>query len=131
MFTPTYLPERVDGTESLGALEIPYGIRQSQRSVVWIHAKIGPSQIGDVITPPSLWSTSGPLSCGFSKQDFPHQPFLGHSGYVLEQCSWDLSVQRSGATFRILHIVDFVATRHTVNSSHQNNLCFSELITTV
>jgi len=43
-----------------------------------------PRQIVDVDTPPGPWSTSGPLSRGFSWKDLPCLYFLGYSGHLAD-----------------------------------------------
>jgi len=62
-------------------------------------SKTGSSQVGDVITPPGPWSTSGPVSRGCSQQDSPHQSFLSHSGHVAETRQFRSFLQRSVSTF--------------------------------
>jgi len=37
----------------------------------WLHTKMAPSQVGYIIVPSGLWSTFGPLSHGWSRNDFP------------------------------------------------------------
>ena len=49
-------------------LETPHGFQHSHIECCWLHTKMGPSQVGDVITPPGPWTTSGPLSRGRSQQ---------------------------------------------------------------
>jgi len=50
----------------------------------WLHTKMGSSKVGDAVTPPRPWTTSGPLSRGFSQHAMPRQSFVGHSGYMVE-----------------------------------------------
>ena len=50
------------------------------------------------LTPPGNWTTSGPL------QAIPRQSFVGRSGHMADQSSWNLSIWRSGSTFRAVRI---------------------------
>ena len=47
----------------------------------------GPSKVGDVVTPPGPWSTSGSLSRGYGQLDMSRQSFVGHSGNMVEPTS--------------------------------------------
>ena len=47
-------------------------------------AKAGWGKVGDVITLPGPWTTSGRHAWRFSQQDLPRQSFLGHSGHVAQ-----------------------------------------------
>jgi len=42
-------------------------------------SKAWQSKVGDVVTSPGLWTTSGPLAGGCSQQHLPRKCFLGHS----------------------------------------------------
>jgi len=54
-----------------------------QRLIVMLHhTKMRPSKVGDVITPPGLWSTPGPLSSGCRQHGFPRRYFLVHSDHM-------------------------------------------------
>jgi len=59
-------------------------VNSNFRKFCWLHTKTGPSKVGDAVTPPGSWTTSGSLSQGFSQQDFSNQSFIGHSGYIAE-----------------------------------------------
>ena len=73
---------RVPGRATLREPNMPHDQQQSQ--FPWLHTMTGPSKVGDVVRPPGLWTTSGPLSSGCSQQDLPRQSFLEHSGHVAE-----------------------------------------------
>jgi len=63
---------KVAGTAALGGLKMPHDQERSQ-IVLIVPTEMGPSEIGDVVTTPGPWTTSGWLHRGqcFSK------PFLG------------------------------------------------------
>ena len=42
-------------------------------------SKAWQTKVGDVVTSPGLWTTSGPLAGGCSQQHLPRKCFLGHS----------------------------------------------------
>ena len=50
----------------------------------WLYTKTGPSDVGDVVTPPGPWTTSAPLSRECSPKDLFHHSSLGHSGHMTE-----------------------------------------------
>jgi len=107
IFMPAFPLGRVAGAAALRGLEMPqHGQQQFQVILLaprQYRTKQGRSE--DVSTPPGPWTTSGPLSRGFSQQNLPRQSFVGHSGHMAEPtCSWDLSMRRSGSTFRALRI---------------------------
>jgi len=52
---------------ALGGLKIPHGFNNLGKCC-WLHTKTGLSQVGNVVISPGPWSTSGPLSRGFSQQ---------------------------------------------------------------
>jgi len=59
-------------------------VNSNFREICWLHIKMGPRKVGDAITSPRPWTTSGSLSRGFSQQGLPHQSSVGHSGYLAE-----------------------------------------------
>ena len=61
------------------------------------------SQVGDPITPPGYFSNSGSFPTVCSQQD-ANLPGIFSWRDVANQCSWDLSIQRSDSTFRALGI---------------------------
>jgi len=114
---------RVEGSTALGGLDIPHGSQQSLIVLLAPHQD-GPSEAGDVVTPPGPWSTSGPL---FSQQNLYRRSFLEHSDHVAEP--WQL---RSIFAERLLDIqgftsftaAHFVAKYHaTMDSSEKPHLC--------
>jgi len=52
-------------------------VNSNFRQFCWIHTKTRPSKVGDAVTLPRLWTTSGLLSRGFRQQGLPHQSFVG------------------------------------------------------
>jgi len=63
IFVPAFSLGRNAGPAALGRLEISHDQQQSQIVVLAPH-RDGPNEVGDVATPPGLWSTSGLLSRG-------------------------------------------------------------------
>jgi len=102
-FHSRFSSRRIAGAAAL-ALAIPHSQQQFQIILLAPHQDGIKRKVEDVVTPPSPWSTSGPLSRGFSQQDLLQQSFLGHSGHVAKPTFMDLSIQRSGSTFRALQI---------------------------
>ena len=74
IFMPAFPLGRVTGATSIGGLGIPDGQQQFQIVLLFlpVHTKTGPSKVGDAVTPPRLWTTSGSLFRGFSQQDWLH-----------------------------------------------------------
>jgi len=52
---------RVTGVTALGGLEY-LTVNSNFRQFCWLHTKTRPSEVGDEVTPPRLWTTSGLLS---------------------------------------------------------------------
>jgi len=121
IFLPTFPLGRVAGAAALGRLEIPHDQEQSQIILLAQHQN-GTKQGRRCYH--STWSLGEHLAAfpWFSQQDLPSQTLLGLSGHLLinycrpNQCTWDLSIRRSGSTFRALRISHFVAKCHTVNA---------------
>jgi len=85
-------------------LETPHGQQQSQILLLAPHQD-GPSKVGDIVTPPGPWTTTGPLSHVSSQQDFPRYSFLGHSEHMAEP-TWLKSFysEKSDSTFSAVQI---------------------------
>ena len=64
-FTPAFPLRRVLGSAALGRLEIPHDFQQSL--IILVPLENWTKHVVDVITPPGLWSTYGPLSRGCSQ----------------------------------------------------------------
>ena len=64
------------------------------------------SKARDVVTSSGSWSTSGPLSHGYSQQNMPRQSFPEHSVHMGESSHiWDRSIRmRNVSTIRVLRI---------------------------
>jgi len=96
------------GATSIGWLGKPHDQQQFQ-IFLRVHTKTGPSRVCDEVTPPGPWTTFGSLSRGFSRQDLPHQPFVGHSGYMAE-LTWLCSLN-SEKCFDIQGSANFTAAQ--------------------
>jgi len=88
--------------------------------------KTEPSKVGNVVTPPSLWTTFGLLSRGCSQQDLPRQSFLGHSGHVTEPTKLG-SLNSEEEYLDILGYTNFTAAHfvtmcHAVNYTQKSHL---------
>jgi len=92
IFMPAFSLEMVAGAAVLERLEIHHVQHNSSDSPAG--SMTGPSKIRDVITPLCPWTTSGPLCLANLFWDIP--------GTWHNQSSWDLSIWRSGLTFRVL-----------------------------
>jgi len=62
-FVPDFPLGRIGVAAALGGPEIPHD-HSNLRWFCWLHAKTRPSKVGDIVTPPGPWTTSGPLSRG-------------------------------------------------------------------
>ena len=59
----------------------------SSNSADWPRTETWPNEVGDAVTLPDLYTTSGSflsLSHGFSKHDLPRSSFQGHSVHMVE-----------------------------------------------
>jgi len=85
--------EDCGGSSPVGRLDTPHG-KESLTVLL-----VGPSKAEDVITPPGPWLISGSLSMGVASRTY----LVDLSWDILvtwsNQCSWDLSIQRSGLTW--------------------------------
>ena len=61
IFMPAFPLVRVAGATALGGLGIPHD-QQKFQIVLLLHTKTGPSKVEGVIIPPTLLTTSAPLS---------------------------------------------------------------------
>jgi len=75
----------------------------------WLHTKTGPSKVGDVVTPPGPWTTLGRFPVGVASRTCLARDIWTPG----RQTSWDLSIRRSGFSFRVLRISDLCTlSRH-------------------
>jgi len=58
---------------ALRGLGISHGQQQSQIIVLLAPHQDGTKQVGDVVTPPGVWTTSGAFPYRVSEQDLPRQ----------------------------------------------------------
>jgi len=79
-----------------------------------LYTKTGPSEVGEVVTPPGPWTTHEPLFRGCSQSEVPGQSFLGRSGHMAEKRTSDISIRRSCAKLRILRISLRIFTNFTL-----------------
>jgi len=106
---------RITGATTLGGLEIPHAFEQSVVVLLAPHedrTKQGPHEDGTkhIITPHGPWWSSRPLSRACSQQDFPLQPFQGHSGHMAEP-------------IKLRSLYSEEDERHAVNFSQKSHLC--------
>jgi len=121
IFVPVFPLRGVAAAADLGRPEIPHDQQQYQK-VPSVHTKAGPRKVGDVVTPPGLW-TSRLLSRECSQQDLPHQSSLGDTWP--NQRSWDFSIRRSVVDFPVVDEFQTCALCHevhTLNSSQKSHL---------
>ena len=79
-----------------------------------LYTKTGPSEVGEVVTPPIPWTTHEPLFCGCSQSEVPGHSFLGRSGHMAEKRTSDISIRKSCAKLRILRISLRIFTNFTL-----------------
>jgi len=97
---------------------------------------MGPSKVGDIVTPPGPWMTCGWLSRGCSQQHLPHQSILEHSGRMAESkySSCDLSIRRKSSLigfYKNIAAAHFFVKCHSLKLILKNSIsaaCISDSI---
>jgi len=79
-----------------------------------LYTKTGPSEVGEVVTPPIPWTTHEPLFRGCSQSEIPGQSSLGRSGHMAENRTSDISIRISCSKLRILRISLRIFTNFTL-----------------
>ena len=64
---PDFRPGRVAGAAFTGELGMPHGQQQFE-VVCWLRTKTGPSKVGDAVTRPRPWTTSGRLPVALARR---------------------------------------------------------------
>jgi len=64
---PAFHLDKVAGEAALWEDSNYLSTNSNLRQFRCLHPKMGPNKVGNIVTPPCLWTTSGPLSRGCSR----------------------------------------------------------------
>jgi len=101
IFMPAFPLWRVAGAAALGGLGIPHGQQHFQIILLAPHQD-GTNKVGDVVTTSDLGRPLGRFPVGLARKTCLASISWGILDTWPNQRSWDLSIRRSGSTFRAL-----------------------------